>query len=153
LCTTVIEDTPPVENTTMINVEKSELSDAVRLHRLRGHLVKSQYSSHCHYIVSDDATEEQLNLVDLVCHETDGLALAEKVSDPSNELSLRWANKDVLDLRLQARNLAHQLSLRDLKRCRWPLLNNAVRHWWSDFSIPDQRSKNQRQRYKKKRRR
>lgn len=153
LCTTVIEDTPSVENTTMIIVEKAELSNAVRLHRLRGHLVKSHYASYCHYIVSEDATEEQLNLVDLVCHETDGLALAEKVADTSNELSLRWANKDVLDLRLQARNLAHQLSLRDLKRCRWPLLNNAVRYWWTDFSIPDQRVKNQRHRYKKKRRR
>ena len=35
LCTTVIEDTPSVENTTMIIVEKAEPSNAVRLHRLR----------------------------------------------------------------------------------------------------------------------
>ena len=67
LCTTVIEDTPGVENSTMMIVEKAEMTDVMRLHRLRGHLACSHYAAQCSYIVSDDASDDTIELVELIC--------------------------------------------------------------------------------------
>jgi ATP-dependent DNA helicase RecG len=151
LCATVIEDTPAVENSTMMIVEKAEMTDVMRLHRLRGHLVNSHYAAQCTYIVSEEASEETMELVELVCQEQDGFALVEQVHPQTeNVLNLKWAGAEDRDVRLNARNMAHSLSIKDIKRCRWPLLNNAVRNWWSDFSVPTSRPQNKR-RYKRKR--
>ena len=60
LCTTIIEDTPTVGNSTMIIVEKAEVSDVMRLHRLRGHLSNSHYPSECVYVLSDDANDDAI---------------------------------------------------------------------------------------------
>jgi RecG-like helicase len=140
LCTTIIEDTPSVGNSTMIIVEKAEMSEMMRLHRLRGHLSNSHYPSECVYVLSDDASEEAISMVERVCDEPDGFELAEWLSDESQGLELRWATQADVTARMEARKLAHRLSLRDLRRCRWPLLNNAVRNWWDEFEIPEQKA-------------
>jgi ATP-dependent DNA helicase RecG len=152
LCTTIIEDTPSVGNTTMIIVEKAEVSDVMRLHRLRGHLSSSHYPSFCTYVVSDEASENSIDLVQQVCDEPNGFALAEWLADDTDGLKLRWADQDEVKVRGEARQMAHFLSLKELRRCRWPLLNNAVRNWWSEFDIPEQKAPNRkRKRYKRRR--
>ena len=64
LCTTIIEDTPTVGNSTMIIVEKADYSDVMRLHRLRGHLSNSHYPSECVYVLSDDANDDAISTVE-----------------------------------------------------------------------------------------
>ena len=152
LCTTIIEDTPTVGNSTLIIVEKAEISDVMRLHRLRGHLSNSHYPSECVYVLSDDADSDAVKLVEQVCEESDGFTLAEWLSDDKAGLDFRWATQADVLVRMKARKLAHKLSLRDLRRCRWPLLNNAVRNWWKEFEVPEhKKSSNNRRRYTKKR--
>ena len=152
LCTTIIEDTPSVGNTTMIIVEKAEVSNVMRLHRLRGHLSSSNYPSFCTYVVSDEASENSIGLVQQVCDEPNGFALAEWLADETDGLKLRWADQDEVKVRGEARQMAHLLSLKELRRCRWPLLNNAVRNWWSEFDTPEQNVPNRkRKRYKGRR--
>lgn len=152
LCTTIIEDTPPVGNTTMIIAEKAEMSDIMRLHRLRGHLFNSHYPAFCTYVMSDDASPEAIAQVQKVCDEPDGFALAEWLVADAEGLNLQWAGQESLQIRTHARDLAHQLSLRDLRRCRWPLLNNAVRNWWTDFDVPEQKKVNRHRKSYKRRR-
>ena len=152
LCTTIIEDTPAVGNSTMIIVEKADHSDVMRLHRLRGHLSNSHYPSECVYVFSDDASEEAISTVERMCDESNGFELAEWLSDDATGLDLKWATQADVGVRMKARKLAHKLSLRDLRRCRWPLLNNAVRNWWDEFEVPEQKtSSNNRRRYNQKR--
>ncbi len=156
LCTTIIEDTPPVGNTTMIIAEKAEVSEVMRLHRLRGHLTNSHYPAFCTYVVSDDASEEAVSLVEQVCDEPDGVELVEwlsRVQGDSQGLELQWAKADDWQVRSQARDLAHTLSLKDLRQCRWPLLNNAVRNWWSDFDVPEHKKVSKSKYRKRKRKR
>ena len=152
LCTTIIEDTPTVGNSTMIIVEKAEVSDLMRLHRLRGHLSNSHYPSECVYVLSDDADDEAVELVERVCDQSDGSELAEWLADDKAGLEFRWATQADVLVRMKARKLAHKLALRDLRRCRWPLLNNAVRNWWEEFEVPEHtKTSNNRRRYNKKR--
>ena len=152
LCTTIIEDTPPVGNSTMIIVEKAEHSDVMRLHRLRGHLSNSHYPSECVYVFSDEASEEAISTVERMCEESNGFELAEWLSNDASGLNLKWATQADVGVRMKARKLAHKLSLRDLRRCRWPLLNNAIRNWWDEFEVPEQKAtSNNRRRYNQKR--
>ena len=61
----------------------------------------------------------RLALVERVCEESDGFTLAEWLSDDKAGLDFRWATQADVLVRMKARKLAHKLSLRDLRRCRW----------------------------------
>lgn len=139
LCTTSIEDTPTLGNATMMVVEKAELCSMMRLHRLKGHLHQSHYQASMCFIVSDSVVEEDVQKIQTVCTQHNGFDLAElfgKNMDVEG-LDFSWVSEEDKAMRMKARDLAHSLLLKDLRRCRWPLLNNAVRNWWRDFDVPN----------------
>ena len=139
LCTTSIEDTPTLGNATVMVVEKAELYSMMRLHRLKGHLHQSHYLASMCFIVSDSVVEDDVQKIQTVCTQHNGFDLAElfgKKMDVEG-LDFTWVSDEDKAMRMKARDLAHSLSLKDLRRCRWPLLNNAVRNWWRDFDVPN----------------
>lgn len=53
LCTTMIEDGPPVPTCTLVVVEHADAYDLIRLHRLRGHVATGKRPGQCLLVLSD----------------------------------------------------------------------------------------------------
>ena len=138
LCSTIIEENPSVKNVSWMIVEMAERYTTLRLHRLRGFLATSHYQPTCQFILSDNSTEEDVERASLVCQEYSGFVLTEKLSsDEFPKIDYKWIRGDERDLRMLARELSRTLSLKDIRRVRWPLLHNAiVKRWGAEFDVP-----------------
>jgi ATP-dependent DNA helicase RecG len=164
LCTTFIEEAPSLGNVSVMVVEMAEKHSLTRLHRLRSHLGHSHYPATCRFVLSNNPTEEDIDMISLVCREHSGFRLAEEDEQIRGFSSLsslevtrgdfQWIGngKNERQIRMKARDLARTISTKDIERSRWPLLNNAAqKRWGTVFDIPLQ-SRNQK-RYRKRRRR
>ncbi len=77
VCTTHIEDSPPVANATSMVVEYADLHDVVRLHRLRAHVGQGFRSGTFTLVLSEQPDPSQLSRLDQLLLERDGFRLAE----------------------------------------------------------------------------
>ena len=137
LCSTIIEENPLVGNVSWMIVEMAERFSTLRLHRLRGYLGNSHYASTCQFILSQNPLEEDVQRISMVCREYDGFVLTEKIgAEDFPTIEYRWLENHERKLRMLARSLARSLSIRDIRRVRWPLLQNAiVKRWGEEFSV------------------
>ena len=77
VCTTFIEDAPPVVNATAMVVEYADLHSLVRLHRLRGHVGFGRLAGSCTLVLSESPAAGAAEMVQRVAAESDGFQLAE----------------------------------------------------------------------------
>ncbi|MEC8423566.1 MAG: helicase-related protein, partial [Myxococcota bacterium] len=77
VCTTYIEDAPTVANATQMLVEYADLHDAIRLHRLRGHVGFGNRAGASYFVLSDAPAAGSPERVQRVAAEQDGFRLAE----------------------------------------------------------------------------
>ncbi|MEL6347980.1 MAG: hypothetical protein AAFV53_33040, partial [Myxococcota bacterium] len=145
VCTTYIEDAPPLDNATVMIVEYADLHDMVRLHRLRGHIGRGIRPGQGLYILSDTPEDKARSLVEQVIHEQNGFRLAELdlqargsralLGERADELpDFNWADppRDRQQL-LRARAEAFNLIRLNPTLRRWPALVNAIRQRWGDW--------------------
>jgi len=145
VCTTFIEDAPPVPNAAAIVVEYADLHDLVRLHRLRVHVGYGNTSGLCCLVLSDAPAEGVREQVELVAGETDGFRLAEVdlqmrgagalLGDRAAEMpEFQWADppKD-RELLLRARQEAFRLVAEDPDLRRSGAIAQAVGARWGEW--------------------
>jgi ATP-dependent DNA helicase RecG len=145
VCTTYIEDAPPVANASVMLVEYADLHDLMRLHRLRGHVGGGHTEGTCFFVLSDQPADKTPEQVAMVVRETDGFALAEidldvrgaaaLLGDRATEMpTFRWANppRD-RELLLRARQEAFRIVADGGGMRRSPELAQAVSARWSDW--------------------
>jgi ATP-dependent DNA helicase RecG len=145
VCTTYIEDAPPVDNASVVVVEYADMHDLVRLHRLRGHVAQGRHPGTCLFVLSNNAAEGASQVVSTVIHPRDGFRLAEVdlqvrgaealLGDRATEMpEFRWADppRD-RDLLLRARAEAFQLVAADPGLRKSPDLARAVSLRWGDW--------------------
>ena len=145
VCTTYIEEAPPLDNATVLVVEYADLHDMVRLHRLRGHISRGPRAGSGLYILSDNPAEKSRTLIEQVIREEDGFRLAELdlqvrgsralLGDRAEELpEFVWADppRD-RQLLLQARADAFSLVRQSSTLRRWPELVQAVQDRWGEW--------------------
>ena len=152
VCTTYIEDAPTVANATQLLVEYADLHDAVRLHRLRGHVGFGNRTGSSYFVLSDDPAAGSAERVERVAAEPDGFRLAELdlgvrgaaalLGDRAAEMpDFRWAVPEVdRELLLRAREEAMALISEDGSLRRTPELAGAVTARWGEWlgqSLPE----------------
>lgn len=154
LCSTIIEENPSVGNVSWMIVEMAERYSTLRLHRLRGFLATSHYQPTCQFILSDNPADVDVERTSMVCREYSGFVLTEKLnSDEFPKIDYKWLQGDERDLRMLARKLSRRLSLKDIRRVRWPLLQSAiVKRWGSEFDVPTKGRNHRKRRPRGKRR-
>ena len=170
VCTTFIEDAPPVANATDIVVEYADLHDVVRLHRLRAHVGQARLPGFCAYVLSAEPTEAGKDRVNLAQGELDGFRLAEVdlqdrgaralLGDRAAEVpTLRWADPTLhRSLLLRARAEAFGVVQADPDLRDHPLLAEAVTVRWGEWlglnvGTPSDGSTSRRTRGERRRRR
>ena len=168
VCTTYIEEAPPVDNATVMMIEYADLHDMDRLHRLRGHVARGPRPGNTIYMLSETPSEDARSRIETVIRETDGFRLAEldlQVRGTEALLGVRsdevptfqWADppRDREQL-LRARAEAFKLIRETPELTRWPELIEAIRHRWGQWfggSLPDLATSTQRQGSSARRRR
>lgn len=170
ICTTFIEDAPPVVNATEMVVEYADLHDVVRLHRLRAHVGQARLTGSCSFVMSGDSSAEGMARVELAQAELDGFRLAEVdlqergaralLGDRAAEVpDLRWADPTRhRSLLLRARAEAFAIVSRDGELRNHPHLADAVSARWGDWlgqhiKAPPRRARTDRRRRRRRRRR
>lgn len=170
ICTTFIEDAPPVVNATEMVVEYADLHDVVRLHRLRAHVGQARLPGACSFVMSGDASAEGMARVEMAQAELDGFRLAEVdlqergaralLGDRAAEVpDLRWADPTRhRSLLLRARAEAFAIVSRDAELRNHPHLADAVSARWGDWlgqhiKAPPRRARTDRRRRRRRRRR
>ncbi len=145
VCTTYIEDAPTVSNATVMMVEYADLHDAVRLHRLRGHVSFGHTTGRCFYVLSDEPAADAAERVALVADEPDGYRLAEidlavrgasaLLGDRASEMpSFQWSDPPQdRELLLRARKEAFDIINRDGGLRRSSGLMRMVSERWGDW--------------------
>jgi ATP-dependent DNA helicase RecG len=152
VCTTYIEDAPTVANATQILVEYADLHDAVRLHRLRGHVGFGNRTGASYFVLSDSPAPGSAERVERVAGEPDGFRLAELdlgargakalLGDRAAEMpEFHWAAPEVdRELLLRAREEAMDIISKDGALRRVPELAAAVTARWGEWlgqAIPE----------------
>lgn len=145
VCTTFIEDAPPVVNAAALVVEYADLNDLIRLHRLRTHVAFGNAPGLCCMVLSDSPNPAARELVELVAGESDGFRLAEldlQNRGPAALLGERaaempefsWADppRD-RELLLRARQEAFLLLDGDPELRRMPSISAAVSQRWGEW--------------------
>ena len=145
VCTTYIEDAPTVANATQMLVEYADLHDAVRLHRLRGHVGFGHRTGASYFVLSDSPAAGSAERVERVAGEADGFRLAELdlgargaealLGDRASEMpAFRWATPEAdRDLLLRARQEAMDIISTDGELRRVPELASAVTARWGEW--------------------
>jgi ATP-dependent DNA helicase RecG len=168
VCTTYIEEAPPVDNATVMMIEYADLHDMDRLHRLRGHVARGPRSGNTIYMLSENPSEDARARIETVVRELDGFRLAELdlqvrgsealLGDRADEVpTFCWADppRDREQL-LRARAEAFKLVRENPELTRWPELISAIRSRWGEWfgdSLPDSAGGAQRQGSSARRRR
>lgn len=145
VCTTFIEDAPPVANAAGLVVEYADLNDMIRLHRLRTHVAYGNAAGLCCFVMSDSPQAAAREHAELVAGEVDGFRLAEldlQNRGPSALLGERaaempeflWADppRD-RELLLRARTEAFRLIDGEPELRRLPAIAAAVSHRWGEW--------------------
>jgi len=145
VCTTHIEDSPPVANATAVVVEYADLHDLVRLHRLRAHVSGGYRAGTCSFVLSDSPDPVQVGRLDQLIAERDGFRLAELdlqfrgaaalLGDRATEApDFIWADPpEDRGLLMRARNAAFDFVRRDPELRRTPGVAAAVNSRWGDW--------------------
>ena len=154
-CTAHIEDVPAVRNVACVVLEFADKNSFMRVHRLRGLLYGSYYDACCYLISSSQTSEEKLQELQHLVHQTNGFSLAEQSA--VSEIAYRWVEGVNPNLRLQARRHAQQINSTDVSKGRWPLLSNHLSGLWPELTVDlkfeaNRRSKSKSRRTRKKRR-
>ncbi|MFT5685465.1 MAG: ATP-dependent DNA helicase RecG, partial [Myxococcota bacterium] len=168
VCTTYIEEAPPVDNATVMMIEYADLHDMDRLHRLRGHVARGPRTGNTIYMLSENPSENARSRIETVIRETDGFRLAELdlqvrgsaalLGDRADEVpTFSWSDppRDREQL-LRARAEAFKLIRDDPELTHWPELINAIRFRWGEWfgdTLPDATISAQRQGSSARRRR
>ena len=145
VCTTFIEDAPPVANAAALVVEYADLNDMIRLHRLRTHVAYGNAPGLCCFVLSDSPHAAAREHAELVAGEIDGFRLAEldlQNRGPAALLGERaaempefiWADppRD-RELLLRARAEAFRLIDGEPELRRLPAIANAVSQRWGEW--------------------
>lgn len=145
VCTTFIEDAPPVANAAGLVVEYADLNDMIRLHRLRTHVAYGNAPGLCCFVMSDSSHAAAREHAELVAGEVDGFRLAEldlQNRGPAALLGERaaempeflWADppRD-RELLLRARAEAFRMIDGEPELRRLPAIANAVSQRWGEW--------------------
>ena len=145
VCTTHIEDSPPVANSTAVVVEYADLHDLVRLHRLRAHVSGGYRPGSCSFVLSDSPDPVQVDRLEQLIAERDGFRLAELdlqfrgaaalLGDRATEApGFIWADPpEDRGLLMRARSAAFDFVRRDPELRRTPGVAAAVNSRWGDW--------------------
>jgi len=145
VCTTHIEDSPPVANATAVVVEYADLHDLVRLHRLRAHVSGGFRPGTCGFVLSEEPDPVQVGRLDQLIAERDGFRLAELdlqfrgaaalLGDRATEApDFIWADPPQdRGLLMRARAAAFEFVRRDPELRRTPGVAAAVNARWGDW--------------------
>ncbi|MFT4978798.1 MAG: ATP-dependent DNA helicase RecG, partial [Myxococcota bacterium] len=145
VCTTYIEEAPPLDNATVLVVEYADLHSMVRLHRLRGHISRGPRVGSALFILSDTPDEKAQDLIEQVIREEDGFRLAELDLQARGSRALLGERAEELpeftwsdpprdrQLLLQARAEAMALIRQSSNLKRWPELVAAMQERWGEW--------------------
>jgi len=145
VCTTYIEESPSVDNATVMVIEYADMHDVVRLHRLRGHVGRGVRPGNVALVLSDTPEDGSRDKLETVCREMDGFQLAEMdlsergakalLGDRSEELpKFSWASpSEDRQLLLRARSEAFRMLAKSPRLDKYPGLIPSIRHWWGGW--------------------